>query len=769
MGSEENAQKLSNPSIGVLRLTEESIWNATAFFHHSNTHIGREGIWSLNCDTALSITAYVTLQRTSSAIESYYTPSILRYNNDWTYADIQKLCDKKVFEESFIDDKRWCSIVRKSMMKSLSEEQIRTLIEEVQIHSNSNDNYVESAQNETLESLQTVLLDKLDRQNTDCPISPNRELFSLLCTKQLPTKSIDDYSDVFCMLYGGEFSAIPAPCADVPNPERWESEAYRQSMVLEFLNSSPPLIWNSSPKVPVTYLLFEWDHGFRLTLEAYQSTWEAYGRLSGRGKYTKERDTDRIISPLWMYDWTKSTFNSLKETLRELDREIIEEDENFKRYMGSKLSLHYWIMQALHALAQCAIAEEEFNLAIQICKKIEKYAKRSPSVHVETLYNRIFCHMEIKERKDAFDIAKRALSKAYSYTAPFAHTCEFMSFHLDNEKKMFLRLGERIAIERLMKELQVKFPWDKFKPIDLTEPPAHKLCIDSGNTKKRPHEAHGPATAAEFVLKHHLDLLGPSWKGEAHQGKIIAALCFVLTAEAFEPNPKSELESFRFPCRWREVPLDFGTPQFIELRDYSIEKTLERIEETQAGDIGREVQRQYDLNKEKRFGRLFRDFALDDLSSLAEALAHNDALLPLVQFFLLEGTIRGIPDVWMWTEKNFKGVPDVKCVAVEEVSESLRDDQYAWAHMLHAIGIHMEVCFTEGKQDTVKEVKSELAKQKETPMKSEKRDDIETSNSSSTDLSCTSTESDSYDSYKGELYDSADEIQSDDSTSIQMF
>ena len=696
MKKEEKAEAPHIPSVAEVRLAAEMLWNGASMTGFNYDWHIRQAINAMDDEAERYIVAYLQFlmdraERPYGCSRTQiwtYTPTVLGHDKQIDYEAVQSLLKKQVIDEHTIT----CATgsERDEMIAKLSDQEIRAIIADIDLFLKSENLGTKPA---TRDAMEDVLKDRITK--IKCTDYQDRPLLSFITPRDIPSGKYVETADFFCMLYGGEFSAIPSPSADILNPERWEESSYRKSMVLDYLSSAPPLEWNAAPPVPITWHLYMWDEGYRMARKAYKFTWEAYGRLARRVKNVSQEHMKKKYSTI--SDWSEEKWityhkREIKETIEALEREEMSDmSEEVQHHMGNRLNIHYWIMQALHALAQCAMHEEEFNLAIKMYSMIDEMEQCTvPSVRTEILYYRTLCHMEVKERKKAFAMLQKALTTSFSYTAPFEHVCEFMSFHLSHENQTFLRLGERLALERLMKELQAKCPWSEFKPVELIDVKAQKVSIGASN--KRQHDSEKPLNAEDFVLSWYLDSLGPSWKGMACQGKIIAALCFLLTADIFQPEPKSKIATFLYPSRWREVPLDFGTPHFFKVRDYHIEKLLERIEEMSVDDVGSEVLRLHALHKEQRIGRLFREFAVEDLAVIAQTLMHANALLHLLQFFLLEGTLKGIPSVWLWSSGNNDAPSSVKCVTVKAIGESLSDNQRAWIHVLSAIGVHVEVC-----------------------------------------------------------------------------
>ena len=704
--------------IGLDRLMDESIWSRAVRFDCSNDiSYFEKQIDSLSGEAEFSLATFAMMHKTIDFGDIHlYTPKVLKQNSMWTYDTISALIKKKIIEEASLDTS--AEYVCREMIDSLTRDEICELITEIQKSNCGSQEEINLNSVHTMdrEELASLLLKKVKSiKGVDFP---NKTGLSFISPKGCPSSRLSDICDTFCMLYGGEFACIPHPSELISCPEQWERPVYRNTRVLECLASGPSLEWSAAGNETIAYDLFIWDLGHDWALDFYRIAWNAYVRLAGRGKVAPRGEEKYLYDNRKKEGWVKYRYDSVKDLLKDryLDREAVEDQmsKEVKRYMGNKLDIYYWAMQALHALAQCAMHEEEFNLAIKMYKLIEKYAHETPSVQKQTEYNRILCHLEIKEWKIAFTRLKKVLSNAYSYAEPFVHVCDFMGFHLSNEKKKFLRLGERIALERLMQNVHVKLPWSEFKPIKLLEAPVKTRT--SQLSRKRASSTNDPRTAEEFVLSHYVEELGSLWTGSACKGKILAAVLFVLMADIFQPDPKSKIAQYLFPSRWREVPLDFGTPQFIQLRDYQIEKALESIEEKSADEIGVWIVRQYEVYKEKRFGRLFREYDVAILTSLAKALVSQNVLMPLLQFFLLEGTLKGVPSVWLWTEKGSQDTLDVNCVLVKAIGESLTDDERAWIHVLCTVGVFVEVCMIEKNQNDIKETNEEDIKQKKTGM-----------------------------------------------------
>ena len=625
-----------------------------------------------------------------------YTQSLLEKFPTLTYESMQKLEKRYVVREHFLPEEFLINRPQlSSMYQALDSGAIRGIIEHIDKHVLHTDTEIAEG------TPRKVLLENLQKRlKRSKNITIPKALPLSFTALNFSLRDIYMVADIFCMLYGGEFSIIPFPSATATAPERWQGASHRARQVVLLLASAPPLEWDFKPKNEIACEIFQWEDGMKMAVDAYKITWQAYAWLRAHPPSTAmqalsdtEAEEDYFLSNKGC--WRKRAFKKIRSIFRRFEKYQcrLEKYKDCERYMGNKLNIKYWAMQALHALAHCAMSEEEYNPAIEMCTLIEKHSRHTPSVQIETLYNRVLCHMEIKEREKAIRIAKKALSNAYSYTEPFENQTQLMNFHLLNEGRTFLRLGERVALERLTKKLCEKFIWNEFAPLKLFEPEERTVRLESLESRKRLRDAGESRTTLDRVLSHYCAENGKAWTGSACQGKVIAAMCFVLLADVFQPDPKCKIAHYLFPCRWREVPLDFGTPQFMALRDSKIEETLERIAGMSEDTIQDEVIRQFEKYMDKGYGRLYPGYDCDPLMNIARALVRQGALLHLLHFFLLEGTIKGIPDVWMWTEHtNRREIPELKCITVKAVGESLSDDQRAWLHVLHKMGIRAEVC-----------------------------------------------------------------------------
>ena len=680
---------------GIRRLVDEAVWNGSGVNEYSNGCAAQKLINKLS-DIEMNLVAYlfVTSVRKEYSFAPQYTPSILKQNSSWTYKILQGLQEKKIVKEYLLPQEEVKNYDPDliALYCALASDDIRGIIE----HIDSKILYEKSELSDELskKALKSLLRDKLKCMKT------------LSFTDRLPfsftaldagyeLRKLYNLSDVFCMLYGGEFSAIPSPCATVAAPERWEKTTLRTRQVLQHLASAPELDWGIKPKFEIGAELYKWTDGQDMAIDAYRITWKAYARLRRLSTGTAQDALPTTgKSRKKCDDWVSKARKKIRSIFRKCEKmeDSFEIYEKCEHHMENKLDIQYWAMQALHALAQCAMLQEEYNPAIQMYTMVTEHFGYLPCMQVDTLYNRILCHMEIKEKKKALPIAEKAISSVYSYTKPFEHMTEFINFHLLHEGKKFLRVGQRIGLERLVRELCPSYSWKGLQPLKLSEPDERTMRAESFQSRKRLPNSLNAATENEFVLAEYIQELGPSWTGAACDGKVISALCFLLTADVFQPDQKSEIAQYFFPSRWREVPLDFGTPQFFARRDYEIERVFDRIEAMSSSEIECEIRTQYAAYSDKRFGRLFKDFAAEDLVVIAQSLVEKYALMQLLQFFFIEGTIKGIPDVWMWTKKSSQGISDLKGVLVKGANETLRDDERAWMHVLKEIGIPTEVC-----------------------------------------------------------------------------
>ena len=656
------------------RLMNEMRWNGSLDILEGHKKDACEAIAKLTDEVDANVAAHLLIRKG----RIFYPISLIGKYGGCTLQTSKRLCAKGIVYEIYLPNAD--ESTAEDCIDVLTKAELRSILYDIEYKKMNfgNDKVFKAIEAMSKDSAKAALKQQLDfiRQNHR---DFHKFRLTFIAVSDLHKYVFQDLCDVYCILTGGKYSHVAHPAASAESPDRLATKQYRSFRVLEQLALAPRLAWKCEPEQKIAQELWADSSGMNLAVLAYHLSWQAYAHFAAPGK--------RAITP----EWLKMSFQHVQYFLK---RSVeYPTSHNVEFYMGERCTIAYLAMSALNALAQCAKKVNDYPLCIEMLVLLTQPQKRVHVKHGEAVHNHILCHLHMKQRRRAHQIVQQALCVSYSYLKPFETYSDFFHFHAGKTGQNFIRLADRIAIERTAKSLcKPPLQWNAFHPTNIIEPQTKTLTAVRCDHRKRWRGRDGPCSVEQFVLESYLASLGEGWKGYHCEGGLLSALFFLLCADVRLPSQCDAFVHYLYPSRWREVPIDFGSPHFVSLRKNALAKLFRRLESMSIGEIDVEVKRLYDWFAADRYGTMYTGWEKSDLSIVAQALANKKALVPLLQFILLEGSLSGLPDLWLWAPPTETSPASVRCIEVKAPGDSLSDTQRAWIHVLSSIGVSVEVC-----------------------------------------------------------------------------
>ena len=661
-------------NIALHRLMDEMRWNGSLDILEGHRKDACEAIAKLTDEVDANVAAHLFIRKG----RIFYPPSLCAKYVGCNLQTSKRLCSKGIAREIYLHTAD--EATAEDCIDVLTKAELRSILYDIEYKKMNfgNDKVFKAIEAMSKDSAKAALKQKLHyiRQNhrdfQKCTLT-------FIAVSHLHKDVFHNLCDVYCILTGGKYSHVAHPAASAESLDRLATQHYRSFRVLEQLAQAPPLAWKCEPEKKIAQELWTNSSGMTLAVLAYRQSWQAYAHFAAPGK--------RAITP----EWLKMSFQHVKSILQ--CSVEYPTSHNVEFYMGERCTIAYLAMSALNALAQCAKKANDYPLCIEMLMLLTQPQKRVHVKHGEAVHNHILCHLHMKQRRRAHQIVQQVLCVSYSYLKPFETYSDFFHFHAGKTGQNFIRLADRIAIERTAKSLcKPPLQWNAFHPTKILEPRTKTLTAVRCDHRKRWRGRDGPCSVEKYVLESYLESLGPDWKGYHCEGGVLSALFFLLCADVRLPSQCDAFVHYLYPSRWREVPIDFGSPHFVSLRKNALAKLFRRLESMSMGEIDVEVGKLYDWFAADRYSTMYTGWEKSDLSIVAQALANKKALVPLLQFILLEGSLSGLADLWLWAPPTETAPASVRCVEVKAPGDSLSDTQRAWIHVLSSIGVPVEVC-----------------------------------------------------------------------------
>ena len=503
-------------------------------------------------------------------------------------------------------------------------------------------------------------------------------LFAFLEVSAAHESLFHSLCDIHCVLAGGKYSHIAHPAAaESLSPAK--QQYYRSFRVLEHLALHRPIDIPSASNVRIANELWVSAEGLSIALSAFRLSWEAFARLAAPGK--------KAVCP----EWLRSS-NHILEDLQ-IKAKHFSASANVQLFMAAKCTPEYLTASALSSLAQCAKKASDLPLAVRLFTILTQSGRIAHAKHGEALHTLALCYIHQKDLKNAHRVIRHTLETSYSCICRFESVSDFFRFHSGKANQSHIKLADRIAVERTARAVcKPPFQWNVFQKTSLRMPRTKKITATRCENRKRWRGGNGPCSVEQYTLEYYLDALGDGWTGVHCEGGLLASLFFLLCAELRLPRVESPFVGYVYPSRYRDVPIDFGCPHFVFHRKNSIARLFRRLEAMALDAFDRDIRNTHAKLAGDRYGEMCTSAAVDVLSTVGQALLHRNALIPIMQFVLLEGSLSGLPDVWLWKAGNAENPPVMKCVEVKAPNDSLSDTQCAWMHVLCSAGVDVEVC-----------------------------------------------------------------------------
>ncbi|KNH05438.1 fanconi-associated nuclease [Perkinsela sp. CCAP 1560/4] len=487
--------------------------------------------------------------------------------------------------------------------------------------------------------------------------------------------------DILCILCGGKWSQnVSPPRIEEAHDGHQYYRAFRVSEILATFRT-PADHFETNAFTGIAPLLWKSTAGVELAVDAFRQSWEIH--------IVSHAPRKGMISA----EWVRAKSALLNDII--LAGVDFPPSEEVRLYMGEKCTILYIARSALAALANCAKRVQDLPLAQSLYLKCTQ-SPQGVSLKIASVCHQLaLCYAQRNSPMAALRLMEDTLSQSISYTAPFSSTNDFFRFSDAIDGKTLMRLADRLAIERTLQTLhKPPFRWNAFRGTKLNMLRRRVIQGVRCGNRKRWSRREGSCSVEDFALEYYLSALGPSWTGVHCEGSLISSLFFVLLADMRVPDGGGDdIWRYFYPCRFREVPVDFGSPKFVSHRKHSLSELFHSLGSMAAQAVDAHIRSKYDTFKDSQYGELYSSFPVDTLSTVARALFERKALIPLMHFMLLECSTSGLPDLWLWTAGvEASSAPSLRCVEVKAPNDSLSDKQRAWIHVLSSIGVCVEVC-----------------------------------------------------------------------------